>query len=168
MTEFPPDGTAAVRPPVVTLGPPGSGFLSIDHTVEDALLHVREHTTPTGGHTAHAGVAAAELILFDGAARKLRLDTSGATPHLSVTGDRDHSGELYARIEEVMAHARAEAYDDPELLERTGLTSAALLRPPAAGDLDAYLAGLIDHVTSVEPPEEHVGGWWHNLFHRLG
>jgi hypothetical protein len=151
--------------PVVTLGPCGSGFLSVDPSPEEALTHLDSHgsATPEVSVPAHD-----ELTFFDGRARLLRLDTSTSRPRLTVADDGDHSGELRSRVDEAFAHARERAYRDPSLLEGTAIRNPAKIQPPSKEDLDDYLDALRRMMSFEKPPEQHAGSWLHNLFHRIG
>ncbi|MGI8576125.1 MAG: hypothetical protein ACR2MA_12555 [Egibacteraceae bacterium] len=146
--------------PIATLGPCGSGFLSVDPTMEQALEHLSGHlaeqTAPGQG----------TLTFFDGLARELRLDEDGG---LVVTDGEVREGELRARITEALAHAREHLYRDPSLMQDSGLRDPADCRPPSDDlELADFLISL-SYVLAAEPPvQRHVGSWWHNLLHRLG
>jgi hypothetical protein len=157
--------TTTVHGPVVTLGPRGSGFLSVDESPEDALTHLESHRSATSevmvpDHD--------ELTFFDGRARLLRLDTTSDRPRLRVTDEREHEGELRSRVDEAFADARERAYRNPSLLTGSDVTDPAMIQPPADPALDDYLFALRFLMSAREPKEDHAGSWLHNLFHRLG
>ena len=157
--------STTVHAPVVTLGPCGSGFLSVDPAPEDALAHLDSHSS-AAPETAVPDYD--DLTFFDGRARLLRLDTSTNPPHLTVADEGDHSGELRARVDEAFAHARERAYRDPNLLENTAIRDPAKIQPPSKEDLEDYL-GALRYMMSFEiSPQQHAGSWLHNLFHRIG
>jgi hypothetical protein len=157
-----------VRAPVVTIGPCGSGFLSVDPTIEQAIEHLRGHGV---GGTTTAPYASAppldQLTLFDAGGRELRLDTATGPPELVISDPRDRSPEMRARIEETMAHVRERALRQPQVLAEFHITDADVLRPPDEHSAD-YLEVLTEHLAAERPLQDHVGGWWHNLLHRLG
>ena len=173
MTMSSPDDTTAVRPPVVTVGPCGSGFLSIDPSADLAVAHLRDHATGVPGTTATTSKVATpapevtQLTFFDAGGRTLRLDTADGRPHLVIADHSDHTGEMRARIDETIAHLRERAYRDPRLLADSGVDDPDMLRPPDE-DADDYLDQLAQRLSYEPPIEDHVGGWWHNLIHRLG
>jgi hypothetical protein len=110
-----------------------------------------------------------DLSFFDGGARALRLELDGPAARLVVVGDQNCSGELRARIEETFAHARHRAYRDPTLLRGSAVRSPEMLRPPDDEALEDYLDALCRRMSFQMQVgvADHVGSWWHNLFHRL-
>lgn len=156
--------TKTVHGPVVTLGPRGSGFLSVDQSPDDALAHLESHRSTTSGVVPEHD----ELTFFDGRARLLRLDTSSDRPRLTVADEREHDGELRSRVDEAFAYARERAHGDPSLLEGFDVKDPAMIQPPAHQALDDYLFALRFLMSAREPKEDHAGSWLHNLFHRIG
>lgn len=197
MSTTPADEATPARVPVVTLGPCGTGFMSVDPTVEEALSHLQSHrmTDPASGgygsmaaggdessaagsdepkaagddEPAAALPRVAALSFYDGGARAMRLELDGPVARLVVADDQDRSGELRARIDETFAHARHRAYRDPTLLRGSKVQSPEMLRPPDDEALEDYLDALCRRLSFQMPVgvAEHVGSWWHNLFHRL-
>lgn len=141
--------------PIATVGPCGSGFLSVDHTVEEALEHLAGHTgADVPGPLAFYDARARVLVLRDGT--------------FEVADATEREGELRARIDEAFAHARHALHRQPQLLTEFRLEDPEDLRPPQdAADLRDFLEGLTLTVGAAPPPR-HLGSWWHNLFHRLG
>lgn len=174
-------------PPIIAVGPAGTLFLSVDATVRDALAHLGDHTA-TPARPASSGAddpppLPAGVVLFDRRGRQLHVDDTGPTPTLVVADPTDRRGELCARIEEQFANLRALAYRRPELLDagiepmrvrppvppEAPLAGSALPQPPDE-DYDDFFATLRTRLTHLVPddPTEHLGSWWHNLFHRYG
>jgi hypothetical protein len=157
--------TTTVHTPVVTLGPCGSGFLSVDPSPEDALAHLEGHSSAASGVTVPDHD---ELTFFDGRAHLLTLDARSDTTRLTVADGDDHSGELRSRVDEAFAHARERIYRDPSLLDETGIRDPARIQPPSDEDLEEYLGALRLLMSFEMSPKQHAGSWLHNLFHRIG
>jgi hypothetical protein len=147
--------------PIVTLGPCGSGFVSLDPTVEQALAHLDGHSSPDGEPVPDS------VVFYDGHARRLTLGTQGR-PTFELTDHRVREGELKARMTETVAHAREHLYRDPSLLESTGLRDPGQCRSPAEDlPIDQFLAELTNFLAAAPREDAHSSSWWHNLFHRL-
>lgn len=147
--------------PIVTLGPCGSGFLSVDPSVEQALAHLHSHLCNGDDPGPES------LVFFDGHARQLTVDAEGRE-QFELADTHVREGELRARIIETLAHAREHLHRDPSLLQDTGLHDPEQCRPPSEDlPIDEFLVEL-SLVLAAEPRvDAHSGSWWHNLFHRL-
>lgn len=169
----------APEPPIVTVSTVASGLLSVDPSCEECLEHVRSHgplvlgADAPGVHIpdvlpAPEVLFVNDLLFFDARGRRLGLLLDGA-PELVVIDDRPRDGELRARIEELLAHMRVRAYEDPNVLEGSGVRDPQeLCAPDRALPLPDYLQELSYKAAGKIGSEYNLGSYWHNLWHRLG
>lgn len=176
MSTTEPHDPAGVTGPIVVLGPVGAGYLAVEAATDIAADHVRADAEGLG----HAATSPRtppldQVQLYDSHGRALRLDWRDGAPSLVAAEDSIGRGELCALIEEAFAIVRMRAYRDPTILGATELTHAGQVRPPDAPDAGAnpptdegyaqFFDVLLERLRT-DDPADHLGGWWHNLFHR--
>lgn len=152
--------------PIVVFGRCGDGFLSVHASVAATTDHLLGHG-PLDDSGDRDGPAVADMVFYDGHARRLAVDRSDGFD-LVVADHRSREGELRARVDEVFAHARHRCHLDARLAENLEVRGPEEVRPPPDWlDLGDYLDDLLQRF-DVRPDEyHHRASWWHNLFHRM-
>jgi len=163
---------------VLTIGPCGSSILFVDPTAALALEHLTRHDVevadPRGRVTAETSMR--DLKFYDGRGRTLAVVTSEGVTTLTVADHTDRRDEVTARVDEVFARVRARAYHSAAVLEdapghlgpwdvRAPDAPRSSREQPSDAKYDEYFQSLYRLLSARPDIGDHLGSWWHNLFH---
>lgn len=163
---------------VVTIGPCGSSILFVDASAALALEHLTQHAVDVADPRARvtAQTSMEDLVFYDGRGRTLQAATRNGRTTLVVADGTDRRDEVTARVDEMFSRVRAHAYRSADVLgDAPGHLGPWDVRGPDAprhsADLpsdaayDEYFQSLYRLLTTRPDVGDHLGSWWHNLFH---
>ncbi len=163
---------------VLAIGPCGSSILFVEATAALALEHLTGHKVDVANPRAQVSQQASmqDLSFYDGRGRALKVVTRDGRTTLTVDDATDRRDEVAARVDEVFSHVRAQAYHSAAVLKDAPAHLGPWdVRPPDAprdssdqpsdAEYDDYFRSLYKLLSGRPGITDHLGSWWHNLFH---